>query len=442
MKTPLDSFLTRVAAIVRRRELAAAGLWALVCGAVALILGAAVVGETLRGDHGAPLTVATAALATGLLLVRALRRARRMAGSRHRAAHTIAQNRRPLTHRSAASSPLSQAVLATDLALRQEILGAVELDLHPGNRPRTATLGSLELASAYVQAVAGRVRDCEPELAAPPPRLRAPALTLASVSLAAALLSGNSAFVRGLALIASAEDGRPPIPPEPLWSTMKVTLLAPAHAARAERILVNPSGELRVLAGTRIHLELTPRRAFTRLHVVLAHDPEEALVAPPAERADLQLEPTGTWTGSFVVRGGGSWRLVADDDDDAPRSRSSSNPTRRRRSSSPRCRASRASRASATASSCASRPATTSAWRRRASCSRAPTSRRSASTPGLRPRARAPGSTATPGTSRASRSASAASSPTGSRSATTIPASASTPSPTPPASPRARLACA
>lgn len=318
MKTPLDSFLTRVAAIVRRRELAAAGLWALVCGAVALILGAAVVGETLRGDHGAPLTVAAAGLGTGLLLVRALRRARRLAGSRHRAAHTIAQNRRPLTHRSAASSPLSQAVLATDLALRQEILGAVELDLHPGNGPRTAALGSPELAAAYVQAVAGRVRECEPELAAPPPRLRAPALALASVSLAAALLSGNATFVRGLALIISAEDGRPRIPPEPPWSTMKVTLLAPAHAARAERILVNPSGELRVLAGTRIHLELTPRRAFTRLHVVLAHDPEEALVAPPAERADLQIESTGIWTGSFVVRGAGSWRLIADDDDDSP----------------------------------------------------------------------------------------------------------------------------
>lgn len=315
MKASLDNFLVRVAAIVRRRELATAALWTLVSGAVALVLGALVVGETLRGDQGGPLTAGAAGLAAGLLLVRALRRARRLAGSRHRAAHTIAQNRRPLTHRSAASSPLSLSALATDLALRHEILGAVELDLPADERPQYATRGSQELSAAYIQSVGGRLRACDPELAAPPLRLRVPALLLATVSLAAAWLSGDHRFVRGLTLLVTAEDGRPPIPPEPLWSSLKVTVIAPPHAARPERLLTNPSGELRVLAGTRIQLELTPRRPFTQLHVALAHDPNDGLVAPPPERADLHLEASGVWTGSFIVRGPGSWRLVADDDD-------------------------------------------------------------------------------------------------------------------------------
>lgn len=315
MKAPLDNFLARVTAIVRRRELATAGLWALVAGALALIVGALTVSKTLRGDLGAPLTAAATGLATGLLLIRALRRARRLAGSRHRAAHTIAQNRRPLTHTSAASSPLPSPSLAPDLALRQEILGAVDLDLHPEVGPSATSRGSPELAAAYVRAVAARLRECEPELAAPPSRLRGPALVLASACLAAALLSSDANFVRGLALLVSAEDGRPPIPPEPLWSSLKLTLVAPPHAARPERVLVNPSGELRVLAGTRIELELTPRQPFTELFVALAHDPDEGLVAPPPERADLELGATGTWTGSFVVRGAGSWRLITADAD-------------------------------------------------------------------------------------------------------------------------------
>lgn len=317
MKAPLDKFLARVAAIVWRRELAAAGLWALVSIAIALTLGSFVVGATLRGDLGARLTATVAGLTAGLLLVRALRRTRRLAGSKHRTAHTIAQNRRPLTRRSAASSPLSRA----DDTLRQEILGAVELTPsldHPRDRPQRAPLGSLELATLYVQAIAERLRDCEPELAAPPPRLRAPALTLGLVTLAAAILSGTAKFAHGLSLLLLATDGRPPSPPEPLWSVMQLTLIAPAHAARPERVLTNPSGELRLLAGTRVQLALTPRRAFTQLRVTLTHDPEAGLATPPFEHTELKLDPAGIWLGSFVVRSAGSWRLVPDTGGDSP----------------------------------------------------------------------------------------------------------------------------
>jgi hypothetical protein len=310
MTASLDNFLTSVAAIVRRRELATAGLWALVGGITAVAVAAVGVSETLRGDHGAPAAATISGLVTGLLLVRALRRARRLSGSRHRTAHTIAQNRGPLTHRSAASGPLTTA-LATDLALRQEILGAVELDLLLLDRPRAA--GSPELAAAYVEAIARRLRECEPNLAAPPPRLRTPALTLAGISLACAFFSSDPRFVRGLVLTVSGEDGRTPLPPEPLWSNLKVTLVAPPHAARPERVLVNPSGEIRVLAGTRIELALSPRRVFAQLHGALAYDPHEGLVAPPPERIEMHAEPSGLWTGNFAVRAAGSWRLIADD---------------------------------------------------------------------------------------------------------------------------------
>ncbi len=320
MKAPLDEFLARVAAIVLRRELAAAGLWALVSIVVALTLASAVVSDTLRGDLGARVAAAAAGLATGLLLARALRRSRRLVGSKHRVAHTIAQNRRPLTRRIATSSPLPRAVGEADLSLRQEILGAVELapSVHdPRDHTQTAQRGSLELATVYVQTVEGRLRECEPELAAPPPRQRAPAIVLALFSLAAAVLSGTAGFTRGLTLVLSATDGRPPSPPEPLWSALQLTLVAPPHAARPERVLTNPSGELHVLAGTRVDLALTPRRAFTRLRVSSARDPEAGLPIPP-EVTDLQNDAAGVWHGSFVVRSPGRWRLVPDADDDGP----------------------------------------------------------------------------------------------------------------------------
>lgn len=303
----LDRLLAEVAAVVRRRELAAAGLWALVAGAAVVLTGAGGVAGTLRGDLGARLVVAATGLAVASLLVRALRRARRLTGTRHRTAHTIAQNRRALTVTSAA---VGAAGLA-DLELRHEILGAVEL--MQGHR------GSPELASAYVAAVSGRVRACDPGLAAPATRLRGPALALAALALAAAALSSSPGFVRGLVLLTSAQDGRPPVPPEPLWSSLQVTLVAPPHANRPERVVQNPSGKLRVLAGTRVDLRLLPRRDFIGLWVVLVHDPVDGRVLASPERTRL-VRSDGTadaaWTGSFVVRGPGSWRVVADDDDE------------------------------------------------------------------------------------------------------------------------------
>lgn len=304
VKAPLDDFLAATAAVIRRRELATAGLWALVVGSTGVLVGAAAVGITLRGDRFAPLILGAWGFASAGLLLRALRRARRLGGTRHRTALTIAQNRGPLTPRSAREDHE-----ATDLELRWEILGATELDQDP---PPPSASSSRELAAAYVLAVAARARACDPGLAAPRLRLRVSALALALLALGGALLSSRGDFVRGLVLLFSAEDGTPPVPPEPLWSNLELTLTAPGYAARPPQSARNPSGKLRALAGTRIELELTPRRPFTTLHLIIDHDALETGAMPPPERVDLGADTDGTWRGGFVVRGTGSWHLNAD----------------------------------------------------------------------------------------------------------------------------------
>ena len=310
MPSPLDDLLAATAAWIRWRELAAAGLWSLGAVAGLTVAGTVVTAETLRGDLTAPLAITLAAVATGVLGTRAVRRARRLAGTRHRTAHTIAQNRGPLTRESAADEAGSRA-------LRREILAAVELTeaFSPG---AAVNRGSPDLAAAYVAGVTARVRPCAPRLAAPPLRARTPSLALASLTVLGAILAvAHPPVVRGFALLVLAEDGRPPVPPEPLWSSLSLTLVAPPHAGRPDRVVHNPSGSLRVLAGTHVELSLTTRRPVDELHALLAYDPSDALPAPAPERVDLVLSADGTWSGSLVVRGGGSWRLVADGDADA-----------------------------------------------------------------------------------------------------------------------------
>jgi hypothetical protein len=305
--TLLDGFLAAVAARVRRRELAGAGLWTLAAWAGLVLAGAGVAAGTRRGDLAAPIVAAAAAGAVAALGVRAVRRTRRLSGTRHRTALTIAQNRRPLTR---GSATVGAAELAADLALRREILGATEL---AGDDALAGVLGSPDLAEAYVFGVAARIRACDPGLAAPPLRPRAPVLALAALAVGGAALSSHPAVARGFALLFAAEDGRPPVPPEPLWSSLRVTLVAPPHAGRPERVVQNPSGSLRVLAGTRVDLELTTRRPVAALHVVVAHDPSPDAPTPGAARVELVAGEGGAWTGSFTARASGSWRLVADD---------------------------------------------------------------------------------------------------------------------------------
>ena len=311
MPSPLDDLLAATAAWIRRRELATAGLWSLTALVGLAVTGAIITGETLRGDLAAPLAVSLAVGATAVLTTRAVRRTRRLAGTRHRTAHTIAQNRGPLTRESAGDEVGSRA-------LRREILAATELSEAFAPTATAAGRGSPDLAAAYVASVAARARPCAPRLAAPPLRARTPILALASLAVLGAILAaGHPPVVRGFVLLLGAEDGRPPVPPEPLWSSLSLTLVAPAHAGRPDRTVHNPSGSLRVLAGTHVELSLTTRRPVDELHAVLIYDPSDALPDPAPERVDLTPGAAGTWSGNLVVRGGGSWRLVGDGDDDA-----------------------------------------------------------------------------------------------------------------------------
>lgn len=318
MPSPLDDLLTATAARIRRRELAVAGLWSLTSVAGLGLLGALVAGETLRGDLVAPVAVTLAAGSAAVLLTRAVRQTWRLAGTRHRTAQTIAQNRGPLTRGSAPGDAAGRLLAAR--ALRREILAAVELS-EAFLSGAAVGRGSPDLAAAYVAGVAARARACDPALAAPPLRASPPVRTLAGLAvLGAILVAADPALARGLALLLAAEDGRPPIPPEPLWSSLRLTLAAPPHAGRPDRAVQNPSGTLRVLAGSRVDLELTTRRPVGELHAVLVYDPSDALPEPAPERVALTAHPAddatsdAIWTGSFVVRGGGSWRLIADGD--------------------------------------------------------------------------------------------------------------------------------
>src|SRR5688572_14876108 len=239
MPSPLDDLLVATAAWIRWRELAAAGLWGLTAVAGLALAGAVVTGETLRGDLAAPVVGLLAVGATAVVGTRAVRRTRRLAGTRHRTAHTIAQNRGPLTRESAGDD-------ASSRALRREILAAVELTaaFAPHVLPPR---GSRDLATAYVASVAARARPCAPRLAAPPLRARNPVLALASLAVLGAILTAaHPAVARGFALLVGADDGRPPVPPEPLWSSLRLTLAAPPHAGRPDRTVQNPSGSLRV----------------------------------------------------------------------------------------------------------------------------------------------------------------------------------------------------
>jgi hypothetical protein len=88
----------------------------------------------------------------------------------------------------------------------------------------------------------------------------------------------------------------------------------------------NPSGALRVPAGTTVQLQMTARHPAQAGRVVLTYDPTELTDAHAPEIVELQgTDEAGlTWSGAFEVRGTGSWTLVLlDDDDDIDSSRRS-----------------------------------------------------------------------------------------------------------------------
>lgn len=310
--SPLLDFLAATRRVVVRREIAAAALWsAAVCAGLA-VLAAGIAGWSARGDLAAVALLGSAGLVSVGLCVRGLRRTRTLAGTLHQTALTIAQIRRPLTLRRGADPPVR-----ADQSLRRELLGATELVLADAGGQHA---GSADLAAAYVRQVEERLPDARPDLAAPPAELRAPALATALAGLLGLVLAGYPEFGRGVAWLLAAEDARPPAPPEPVWSSLVLTLRYPTHSGRPQRQLMNPSGAVRALAGTEVDVELDVRQPARALHVVVVHDQGD-LPAPPApERSDMSQGPDGRWRGSFRVRGPGSWHVIAEDSDgEAPR---------------------------------------------------------------------------------------------------------------------------
>ncbi len=286
-------------AIWRRAALEAgvAGLLAAVALALAAAIGA---GLSLRGDLAAQ-ALGAAIGATGLALaIQAARAAHRRARTLRDVALEIAQG----------VSPLAAGLDAGDRRLRHEIIGA--LDLREGR----GRVGSPRLRDRYVEEVEARIeqRGVGPARAVRPMRWRGLVFAAVVLMAAAAGLGRTDAFMTGWPLLWARADGRPPPPPEPVWSSLTLGLTYPEHTSRPPRTIPNPSGALRVPAGTRVDIQLLPRVSAREGTVVVAADPTELSNAPPVERVEIEPDADGSWRASFMARGAGSWTVVLVDD--------------------------------------------------------------------------------------------------------------------------------
>ncbi|PRP97427.1 hypothetical protein ENSA5_34190 [Enhygromyxa salina] len=267
----------------------------------------AVSGLTLRGDLGAGIGGAIGALLLAGLVVVRTRQLRRTTGSPLLLARAISRARGPLRQ---VATPDERE---RDVILRHELLGATELwrelDSHVGGNADTGAR-SPELAAAYVHRVGVATLELDPGLALPRP---ARAIRALAALIAIALVTGlalSPLGPRGTELLLAAEDGRPPPPPQPVWTSLVLVLDYPEHTRRPDRRVPNPSGTIRVPAGTQISLELEAAAEADAVRLVLTHDRLELASAPEPEVISLEAEgdpAARRWTGQFSVRGGGSW---------------------------------------------------------------------------------------------------------------------------------------
>jgi hypothetical protein len=285
-----------------------AGLWA--CLLIALS------GLTLRGDLGATVGGALGVLLLAALLTARIRKLRALLASPVSLARAIATTRGVLRQR--ATGPEHEH----DAILRHEILGATELMDQLERNTEDEQGRSVSLASAYIHRIGVATLALDPALALPRPR-RLPRALVAGLTLVLAtglLLVPLGAS--GAQLLLAAEDARPPPPPRPVWTSLVLVLDYPDHTRRPNRRVPNPSGAIRVPAGTQVQVELEAADEADAVRLVLTHDRLELASAPEAEVVELQREGEGRrWAGSFTVRGAGSW-VVALLDELGPRAAS------------------------------------------------------------------------------------------------------------------------
>jgi hypothetical protein len=281
---------------LRRALLSLAVDLALLASAWALLM-IGVAGWTLRGDLAAHVGGAVGLLGGAALISVRIRELR------ERVIHPVALARQIAKYTAAGERE-------TDIILRQELLGATELWM----QLEANTSASPELAAAYVKRIGAQTLGLDPRHALPRPRraVRAIAAVLL-VAVAIGLLS-TTVGARGLALLREGSDGRPPVPPQPVWTTLELVLDYPDHTRRPDRRVPNPSGALRVPAGTRIHLDMEVTAEADAVRVVMIHDALELSSAPEPEVTDLEAAGERRWTGSFVVRNSGTWVVALLDD--------------------------------------------------------------------------------------------------------------------------------
>ena len=285
------------------RILGVAALSAVGVGLVAVLAA----GWSLRGDLAQPIWLALAVLAAVGIAVQEIRRSLRSLGTPSRCAAAIARTRRPL-----AATP----GIDGDRRLRQELLGAFDL-LGAGS----GRAGSAELRHVYVGDVEARLRDrgATPRRALPAIPLHRMVAAAIVLAVFGSVMSSTSTFATGWPLLLEARDGRPSPPPEPVWSSLTLGLTYPPHTTRPPHTMPNPSGALRVPAGTEVTVELVARTPARAAALVVVADPTELSGAPTPER--IALEPTDAeglgFRGRFVVRGSGTWTVALLEDKDA-----------------------------------------------------------------------------------------------------------------------------
>lgn len=308
----LRSILRHAKAAARRRLV----LRVLVDGALGGIamttIAALCAGLTLRGDLAVVGWATILTLGATVLLVSALLEARGF-GPDLRAARRIAAYPAPL------GNPASAARARAHRLLRHEWLGATELATHLDAAATGPHAGSPRLAAQYIADVAQRLsaKDVDPRRALPPPRWQIRGVLLGGFVLLGVAAAASGPLVDGIGLMLAGVDGRPPSPPEPVWSGLRLRLEYPAHTQRPVREVPNPTGALRVPAGTVISVEMDARQPAAAARVVVNHDAQELSDAPPPEVVPLlAMDHAGMqWSGMFTVRATGTWTIVLLDDE-------------------------------------------------------------------------------------------------------------------------------